>query len=61
MLHNHVGVLLPVLLETIVALEEVNEDTSAFFDAAKMIVVSVEDVGVQWTLVEIGKQMSHSS
>jgi hypothetical protein len=60
-LHNHVGVLLPVLLETIVALEEVNEDTSAFFDAAKMIVVSVEDVGVQWTLVEIGKQMSHSS
>jgi HEAT repeat protein len=61
-LHQYVNTLLPAILSTIVSVgaEDV-ESKNAFLEAAKTIVISVEDAGVQWTLVELGKQMSNES
>ena len=61
-LHQYVNTLLPAILSTIVSINPENvELKDAFLEAGKTVIVSVEDAGVQWTLVELGKQMSNEN
>ena len=59
MLHHHVNTLLPAIIESIVHYEENSdvENKDVCKSALQGVVCSIEDIGVQWTCVELGKHL----
>jgi hypothetical protein len=62
-LHQYVNVLIPAIIESIVAYENGgdNEKKEACQSALQSVVGSIENVGVQWTCVELGKHVENES
>eukprot|EP00943_MAST-04B_sp_MAST-4B-sp1_P000328 g328.t1 len=62
-LHNHVNVLLPAIIESVVHYGESNDSESKQMSqkALQGVVCSIEDVGVQWTCVELGKHVQNGN
>ncbi len=63
MLHHHVNTLLPAIIESIVHYEENSdvENKDVCKSALQGVVCSIEDIGVQWTCVELGKHLKNDN